>query len=172
MVLELEEPELVTLDEFTVAGLAHRGPPEDDFGGLWEQFSGHADELAEISASNESYGVIYEYEQGGDEFTYLAGIAVEDTNDLAPELTVVEIPEQTYAIFPEQEAAVGDIVEGIHDDGFSDYEYNRVEGPAFERYTEDYDPALSDAGFELFVPVDAAEADYAGYDEYDTEDEY
>jgi predicted transcriptional regulator YdeE len=155
MELEQAEPDVVQVEEFTVAGLAHRGPAGDDFDDLWVDFNQRVDDLAAITPGRESYGVIYEYEEGGDEFTHVAGVPVDDTDDLSPELTIVEIPAGPYAVFQTSASDMTDLLTQLHGDWTVDVEYERVMGPMFERYDAGYDSVNRDGTFEFSVPVEA-----------------
>jgi len=154
MTLEVEDPELVTLEEFTVAGLAHRGPPEDDNEALWNDFDVRVGDFATLTGEEDRYGVVYQYDQSGEEFTYVAGVAVDDLSDLSPELTVVEIPHAEYAVFEMDAAAVDDLLNQVAHDWAEDAGNAPVEGPIFEKYGPDYDPTRRTEGYELYVPVD------------------
>lgn len=156
MVLELEEPEIVTLEEFKVAGLAHRGPAGEEFDEVWVNFNERVDDLASLTAGEESYGVIYEYDEGGDDFTYVAGVPIDDPTELAPEITIVEIPAGPYAVFQTSASDVTELMGQISGDWSLDADYERVMGPMFERYDSDYDSVSRDGTFEFYVPVDEA----------------
>ena len=157
MALELEEPEIVSLDEFMIAGLAHSGPPEDDFEAIWVDFDERFDEFDELRKTGEYYGVVYEYDRGDEELTYVAGVPVEDTEDLSPELTVVEIPEATYAVFESTTAEMDDLLSEVTDDWAENADHEPVEGPMFEHYGAGYEPTDRTGGYEFYVPIDESE---------------
>lgn len=161
MALELEDPEIVTLDEFMIAGLAHRGPPDDDYETLWTDFDDRISEFDGLRKTGEYFGVIYEYDQGGEEFTYVAGVPVEDTDDLSPKLTVVDIPESTYAVFDASATAGPDFLSAITDDWADQSGYEHVGGPIFEHYGAGYDPMDRTSGYELYVPIEGEHVDDA-----------
>lgn len=163
MVLELEEPEIVTLDEFVIAGLAHRGPPEDDFEAIWADFDERFDEFAELRKTGENYGVVYEYDSGGEEFTYVAGVPVEDTDDLSPELTAVEIPEATYAVFETDRAGTDSLLTEITEEWAENSDHEPIDGPMFEHYGAGSEPTARAEGYQFYVPIDD---DTAETDEY------
>lgn len=154
MTLELADPDIVTLDEFMVAGLAHRGPAGEEFDRIWSDFNERVDDLAEITPGDESYGVIYEYDEGGDDFTYVAGVHVEDTDDIAPELTVVEVPAGPYAVFETSASDISELMGQLGGDWALEGDYEHVMGPMFERYDSRYDSVSRDGTFEFYVPVD------------------
>ncbi len=173
MVLELEEPEIVTLDEFLIAGVAHRGPPEDDFEAIWTDFDERMDEFDELTRTGEYYGVVYEYDQGGEEFTYVAGVPVEDTEGLSPELTVVEIPESTFAVFETSTAATDDLLTEVTDEWAENADQEPVDGPMFEYYGAGNEPTERGGGYEFYVPVDDVGDTYDDdADTYDDADDY
>ena len=177
MALELSEPDIVTLDEFMIAGLAHRGPPEDDFEAIWTDFDERFDEFPELTKTGEYYGVIYEYDQGDDEFTYVAGVPVEDESDISPELTVVEIPESTFAVFETSATEMHDLLAEVTEEWAESADHEPVDGPMFEYYGAGNEPTERTGGYEFYVPIDddLAEDDLAEDDLNDddlNDDEY
>jgi len=159
MVLELEEPEIVTLDEFVIAGLAHRGPPEDDFEAIWADFDERFDEFGELRKTGEYYGVVYEYDPGSEEFTYVAGVPVDDVDDLSPELTAVEIPEATYAVFETSTTETGSLLTEVTEEWAENADHEPIDGPMFEHYGAGDEPTERTGGYRFYVPVDEATAD-------------
>ena len=154
MVLELEEPDIVELDEFMIAGIAHSGPPEDDFESLWAEFDDQLDEYDGLTRTGEYYGVVYEYDQGSEEFTYVAGVPVEDTDGLSPELTIVEIPESTFAVFETETAVTEDLLTEVTGEWAENADEEPVDGPMFEYYGAGNEPTERTGGYEFYVPID------------------
>lgn len=147
MTVELSEHTIETYDDFTVAGVAHRGA-DVDAAELWAAL----DDFEFAAHSDERYGVLYDFD--GEEFTYVAGVGVESADDLPRELTVVEIPEGRYAVFPMRGMELDDVVGELDDGVFADSDRRRGEGAVVQRYDVDADPRSPDVASELIVPVE------------------
>lgn len=156
MSIDATDPSVETVEEFVVAGLAHRGPPEENHRDLWTDFAERVEDLAALTDRDEIYGVVFEYDESGDDFTYVAGVPVDDPDALVPELTAVEIPGGPYARFESSVGNVEDEIERITDEWADDSEYERASGPMFERFPADADPSDPSTPAAFFVPVEEA----------------
>lgn len=154
MDLELAEPEIVSLDEFLIAGLAHRGRPEDDFEAIWTDFDERFDEFDGLTRTGEYYGVVYEYDRDSEEFTYVAGVPVEDAGPLSPKLTAVEIPASTFAVFETDAPETGSLLLEITETWAANTEYEPIDGPLFEYYGAGDEPTARSGGYEFYVPIE------------------
>lgn len=171
--LDLDGHQTETIEEFVVAGVAERGT-DIDATGLWNALEEFEDEFDDdyrreydrdyddrgddydddLDSFRSKYGVLFEFDEKSDEVTYVAGHAVESTDGLPPELTGVEIPEGSYAVFSVRGLDVGEIVDEMGDALLSDAEYDRIEGPIVQRYSPAEDPTDADAPSELWIPVE------------------
>jgi predicted transcriptional regulator YdeE len=154
MVLQLDETETERRGGFTIAGVAERDTDVDE-ARVWRALGDHEDVLGDAAVSDDRYGVLYDLDEGSGEFTYVAGVEVEDTDGLGPELTVVEIPEATYAVLAPTAETVDDLVREIEAEGYGDDD--RAAGPMFVHYDADEDPVAPEAALEFYVPVDEGE---------------
>lgn len=153
MVLELSEHTIETYDDFDVAGVAHRGS-DVDTAELWAALDDYAEDLGDDVVSERRYGVIYDFDERNEEFTYVAGYEVDSADDVPPEMTVVEIPEGEYAVFSLRGVAVDEMVEEIDERMLGDSEYEVTDGAIVQRFGPAEDPTDPDAPFELVVPVE------------------
>lgn len=153
MALELSEHTIETYDDFDVAGVAHRGP-DVDAAELWAALDDYADDFDEAVVSERRFGVIYDFDERNEEFTYVAGYEVESADDLSPELTVVEIPEGEYAVFSLRGVGLDEMVQEIDERMLADSDYEVTDGAIVQRFDRAEDPTDPDAPFELVVPVE------------------
>ena len=85
---------------------------------------------------------------------YISGVEVSDFSRVPPELSRVRIPEQRYAVFFHR-----DHISTIRRTWFTIYkwlpesEHEAADGPEFELYNENYDPAAGTGGVEIWVPI-------------------
>lgn len=154
MGLERTEPQTEAHGGFTVAGVAHRGTDFDQ-AALWRSLDDYADDLDDVTVGNARYGVLFDLDENSGEFTYVAGVEVESNPDLPPELTVVEIPEATYAVYAATADTVAEVVAEMRDGHVGESDRDTVPGPLFERYDPDENPADPHAPLEFCVPVHA-----------------
>lgn len=153
MALELSEYTIEPSDSFVVAGVAERGTdvdPEE----LWGALDDYVDDIDDATETGERYGVLFEFDESAEEFTYVVGYEVESTDGLPPELTAVEIPEASYAVFSPRDLVLDELVDELDEGLLSDADHERAEGPVFQRFDATEDPFTHESSFELFVPVD------------------
>jgi predicted transcriptional regulator YdeE len=154
MVLDTSNPPTERIEDFVVAGVAHRGTDVDE-GALWRELDDYAGEdLAEAAVGDDRYAVMFDVDEGSGEFTYVAGREVSATADLAPELTAVRIPDATYAVLTPSTETISEMVAEIHEaERFDDADDgDEAHSPIFERYAVGETP-LSAERREIFVPV-------------------
>ncbi len=99
----MEEPEVVTLKAFVVAGLRYEGGNEQgEIPALWEQFIPRLDELAPIAADNAPAG-LYGVARAlpgvtPGPFEYLACMPVTGAEHLPEGMVAWQVPAHTYAV--------------------------------------------------------------------------
>lgn len=153
MAIEVNEYRTELYDTFTVAGVAERGT-DIDAKALWADLDEFADDLHDVAVSDEKYGVFFEFDQGGDEVTYLVGHEVESTGDLPPQLTAVEIPEGRYVAFPQAGVDFDEILTTINEELLVGTEHEMQEELVFHRYPSTDQPVDFETSSEWFVPVE------------------
>jgi predicted transcriptional regulator YdeE len=153
MAIEGDEHRVETYDKFTVAGVAERGTTIDAKA-LWADLDKFADDLHDVAVSDERYGVFFEFDQGGEEVTYLVGHEVESTDSLPPQLTAVEIPEGRYATFTPENRTHDQILSTINEELLSDTDHEMQKELVFHRYHTSDQPSGLEGSSEWFVPIE------------------
>jgi len=148
MVLDTDHTETEQHGNCLVAGVAHRGTEVDE-AALWDSLDDYADHLEDAAVSHDRYAVMFDIDADSGEFTYVAGREVDDVDDLAAELTAVEIPSATYAVLEPEHETVNEMVVEIHQEDLDYDENDDVHAPIFERN----DGPISADVREIYVPV-------------------
>ncbi|WP_415379575.1 GyrI-like domain-containing protein [Halosimplex sp. TS25] len=152
MVLDTHESETERHGDFLIAGVAHRGTEVDE-SALWASLDDYADDLDAHAVGTDYYSVMFDVDADSGEFTYVAGREVDSADDLSPELTVVEIPEATYAVLQPDYESIDEMILQIHEEDLDHTDDDDgVRNPIFERYETRRDPSTH-ADREIYVPV-------------------
>jgi predicted transcriptional regulator YdeE len=153
MAIEEDEYRIEPYDKFTVAGVAERGTDIDPKA-LWADLDEFADDLHDVAVSDVKYGVFFEFDQGGEEVTYLVGHEVESTGDLPPQLTAVEIPEGHYAVISLDDVDFDRIRPTIIEELRGDTGHEMQGEPVFHRDTSTGQSFDFNGTSEWFMPVE------------------
>lgn len=153
MVLESHEPRTETYGDFMVAGVAHSGN-ELDKTALWADLEEHEEDLEGNVVDDDYYGVYYDIDEDEGTFTYVAGVRVDSKDGLPPELTVVDVPETTWAVFATTGEALEDFTVDVEEGEFGDVDHDEGIGVMVERYDPDASPAELETDLEFYVPVE------------------
>lgn len=149
-----EQPRVVNRERFFVAGLKHRGNNEQgELRVLWQQFSERLEEFKEIAASNNTYGVIDNFDENEGVFDYLAGVEVSSPDAVPEDMEVWELDGQNYAVFNTSLNDLMDTMDHIYETWLPHSNYQRAPGAEFEFYGEDFDPDDSDSPMQVYIPV-------------------
>lgn len=148
--LEKKQPQFVSKDAFTVAGLRIRTTPKSpDIPKLWDQLVPRMSELQHISESYTSYGVM----QGVDNaLDYMAGNPVDDTTDLPDGMSAWQIEGKTYAVFESTLPTLSETFDYIFGSWLLASEYKQGSGPLLERYGETFSP--DNPVVDIYIPVE------------------
>jgi AraC family transcriptional regulator len=138
-----------------VAGLSRQFSMEDrsKIPELWMQF---VPSLGKIPSQvgKSTYGVCY----GGDakSFQYMAAVEVQKVDELPSGFTHLKIPAQRYAVFNHTKHAslLPQTLDAIYRKWLPHSGLQAADGPALERYTEDFCPDKP-GGIEVWIPVKA-----------------
>ena len=148
------ETKIVERSGFRVVGMKYRGKNEQgEIPQLWGQFMPRSREIKHAVGLRVPYGVMDNFDEASNEFDYVAGIEVDSTDDLPDGMVGWEIPDQTYAVFT---VAFPSIMEGYqyaYETRLPESEYQRVPGPEFEFYPEEFNPEDGSSELQLWVPV-------------------
>lgn len=154
--VQLPLPRLETPGPLLIAGIGRRFAC-DDFAGipaLWQEFTPHLDTIPDRK-STDTYGLVTGA-GAGESYFYLAGVEVDNFNDLDRGLTGIRLPAQRWAV-SRQDGHITTISATIHT-VFSQTLPGAGLIPAeipdlLERYSGDFDPVTGAGGFEIWIPV-------------------
>jgi predicted transcriptional regulator YdeE len=153
----LEGPRFETTKDMTIAGLSRSFTMENraQIPELWEKF---VPWLGKVPAQKGkvTYGVCY---GGGSDcsFEYMAGVEVQNIMDLPSGLTHLRLPAQRYAVFSHTKhvSKLPETFDAIYSKWLPRSGLQAAQGPAFEKYTEDFCAESGLGGIEIWVPVKA-----------------
>lgn len=121
----------------------------------WEKF---APNLGHIpgQVGKDSYGVCWRFEPDC-KFDYLTGVEVKDTLQLPANYQTVHLLAQRYAIFTHtlHVSSLPETLNTIWSKWLPESGLKPAKAPAFERYTEEFDPKTQIGGIEIWVPLQA-----------------
>ena len=145
------EPKIVTKPAFTVVGMLYHGKNENnEIAQLWGVFSPRIPEIQHVTDG--AFGVCDEPDESG-AFKYLAGMAVSSTAEIPAGMVSWEVPAQTYAVFPCSLQNIGEAYRYAHDTWIPQSGYQCGDGPDYEYYDEEYDPAVEGSLFTIYIPI-------------------
>ena len=121
----------------------------------WDRFVPYLGTIPNQVGST-AYGVICNADDTGS-IEYICGVQVSEFPAQPAEFSRLRIPPQTYAVFEHKDhvSSVGATWKAIWNHAISDAGYRASDGPAFERYGEQFDGRTGRGGFEIWVPIKA-----------------
>jgi len=154
----LTSARLVKGDALLIFGLGQRCPRVGNpaIPSQWKSFLpylGHIDG----QIGNVAYGVIYNSDDFGG-YDYICGVAVREFPSHPQEFRRLRIPPQSYAVFEHRDhvSAIASTWRAIWEHGLADDGFEALDGPAFERYSEQFDGRTGLGGLEIWIPVKTA----------------
>lgn len=151
----MQTPDIVEKPAFSVVGLQYRGKNEnDEIAQVWNELVPRIRDIESPTPSMVSYGVITEFDESANEMEYVAGVEVDDVSEVPDGMVSVDVPAQTYAVFPTTLPALHETIRHIYDEWLPDSDYERSAGPEFELYDEDFDSDDDDSELYLYIPVE------------------
>jgi predicted transcriptional regulator YdeE len=146
--------EIKTVPAFTAAGMMYKGKNENqEISAMWGEIEPRWKEIKNPAKPYErAFGICGELQEDGS-FSYLAGIDVTKVEDLPADMESWEVPENTYAVFPCILTEIHKTYEYAHGKWMPENGYKRADGPDFEYYDEDFDPAKPDSILYIYIPV-------------------
>ena len=149
------QPNIVNRPAFTVVGMKYHGNNQhNEIPQLWGTFGPHMHEIKHLVHPEVFYGVMGNYVEATGEFDYVAAREVTSATEIVKGMTVVNIPTQTYAVFPctlKTLKKTFDVIES----SLPTSGYHRVDGPEFELYDESFEAGNENSPMFLYVPVEA-----------------
>lgn len=150
----MKEPTIVTKRAFTVVGKSYRGKNErDEIPELWRQFWQRHEEITHRTGAGVAYGVAGNKDPETGDFDYVAGLEVDDSRDIPPEMVSWDVPEQTYAVFQCTLPTLMATYQYVFTEWLPESEYDLGDGPEFELYDESFSPEEGEFGMFLYIPV-------------------
>ena len=152
----LDRPRIVRSDALLIFGLGERyhqsnaGMPSQ-----WDRLVPHLGHI-EGQVGAVAYGVICNTDDAGS-IDYICGVQVDQFPSHPADFTRLRIPPQTYAVFkhPGHVSEVSTTWHAIWNHALSGSGHAAADGPAFERYGEEFDGRTGLGGLEVWVPVRA-----------------
>lgn len=119
----------------------------------WNRFLPHPGQIAG-QIGNVAYGVICSCDDAGS-CNYICGVAVNEFPSPPPEFTRLRIPPQSYAVFEHRDhiSAIASTWKAIWEHGLGDAGCQAADGPALERYDEQFDGRTGLGGLEIWIPI-------------------
>ncbi|HCB47971.1 MAG TPA: hypothetical protein DEP47_00200 [Chloroflexi bacterium] len=147
------EPNVVSKPTFTIVGMKYRGKPEgDEIPDLWREFNPRIREIKYLTPSDESYGVMDNYDEKTGQFDYVSAVEVSKVVDVPEGMMSWDIPANKYATlefeFSEIRQAFDNIYRWIPESG-----NERAPGPEFEYYPPEFDPDDPDSRMQIYIPI-------------------
>jgi predicted transcriptional regulator YdeE len=143
--------------EMVIAGLNESYRPEtrNKIPLQWERF---APNIGRVSGQvgRVSYGVCRNVSPAG-EFDYVSGVEVRETKALAAEFVTVRLAAREYAVFTHRDhvSDIGNTIDRIWSEWAPYAGLKIAHAPAFERYSEEFDPKTGKGGMEIWIPLEA-----------------
>ncbi|WP_439027861.1 GyrI-like domain-containing protein [Haloarchaeobius sp. DT45] len=150
---DFDGPRIEHHDGFTVVGLSTRATSETDLGAHWADFDTRHGTYADLTDTQEAFGVLFDFDADTDSFTYIAGVSPSAGVTVPDSVKQVEVPGGTFAVFTARLDAVGGLMDRVYDEWFPAADFERGDGPEFEHYGPEFDPADPGATLDVYVPV-------------------
>ncbi len=154
-VTPLGPPRIEKRGALLIFGLGERCRSNAGIPAQWGRFVPHWGHI-QGQVGHVTYGVICNTDEAGT-YEYICGVEVLEFPSYPSEFSRLRIPGQTYAVFEHRDhiSAIGNTWKAIWNQALPDSGYQAVEGPAFERYGEEFDGRTGLGGLEIWVPVKA-----------------
>lgn len=154
--LGLSAPRFDDRGEMVIAGLneTYTFAERNNIPLQWQRFAPQIGKVPD-EVGKVSYGVVWNYHPGRG-FDYLAGVEVTSTDRLPVEFTHVWLAPQRYVVFEHQGhvSSIAKTIDTIWTQWIPSSGYTPVPVPAFERYTEAFNPQTGMGGMEIWVPIE------------------
>ncbi|RCK52349.1 hypothetical protein TH25_07570 [Thalassospira profundimaris] len=169
MIVKIEEPRLEKRDHLRIAGLKRRYSVESSTAipAQWQQFIPWIGNI-DGQSGYETYGVCSNITNDtptsaqNDKavyFDYICGVAISATAEITdPELSVIDIAPQTYAVFTHRGhiSGIRATTFTIWNDYLPKSNLRPLSAPEFECYGREFDPETGNGGVEIWIPVEKA----------------
>jgi AraC family transcriptional regulator len=147
------EPRIIHRETFALLGLVERfSHDEDDFEGIWKRFMRYHNQIQALSTDGAYYGASFAVAPGK-EMDYLAGMAVDQVDDVPEGLTVREVPASRYAVFECTVETIGDTYDWIFGQWLEIAPYARPGERSPKADFEHYPPAADSADRPVLIHI-------------------
>jgi AraC family transcriptional regulator len=148
------EPKFVTKEAFSLVGMMYSGKPQgDDIPQLWRAFGARMGEVAGVVSPGDCYGATHSYDMDTGEMEYVAAMEVPADAPVPDGMVRVDVPAQTYAVFPCTLPAIQATFGQIYSEWLPASGYQRAPGSEFELYDGAFDPNDPASIFYAYIPV-------------------
>lgn len=152
------QPRIETRPAFLAVGTLYVGDnANQEIKEMWaNQFNPRAAEIKHVCNDREAFGICWcedSLPQG--HFKYLAAFEVDREADVPEGMTLLKVPEQTYAVFTHRGGLDGlqATFRYIYEEWLPASGYRRSAGPDIEVYDEDFKDFAPDSVLYLWIPV-------------------
>ena len=151
------EPKIERHPAYRIVGMKYRGRNQQgEIPALWGQFAARVAEVQDRAEQDVTYGVSANYAEDTGAFDYVAGIHVNPTAAVPPDMVSMDIPPQTYAVFACTLPTIDETMRHIHHTWLPASGYRRSVGPELERYDEAFNPQDPASIMYILVPITEA----------------
>lgn len=148
------QPQLITKPALTIAGIKIRtAPMSPEIPQLWGEFAARIDTIDAIAEPHVSYGVMGRYDENMGGMDYMAGVSVDNAEELPEGMTAWEIDAHTYAVFEATLPTLGEAFGQVYNSWLPASDYQAVPDFCFERYPENFNPEDPDSKMSIYIPV-------------------
>lgn len=154
VITRLESPRVVKSGALLIFGLSeHYQCSNAGIPSQWSRFLPHFGHIPG-QTDKVAYGVIYNSDDAGN-YDYLCGVEVTEFPSHPAEFTRLRIPPAQYTVFEHRDhiSSIAATWKAIWEQGLAASGYQATDGPAFERYGEEFDGRTGLGGVELWIPV-------------------
>jgi AraC family transcriptional regulator len=148
------KPKIVNRATFKVVGMKYRGKNENqEIPQLWRDYGARWREIKHLVNQEIAYGVMDNFNEASGEFDYVAGMEVESIEDLPEGMVGLDVPAQTYAIFPCTLPKIREVYDYALHQWLPQSPYQHTGGVEFELYDEDFNPQDPSSEFYYYMPI-------------------
>ena len=152
--VQLAEPRILSRGPFRVVGLAREFTCESSVAiqAQWERFLGELGAW-KPNTRDPAYGVRIGV---GERFSYISGIETDGLCRAPYGWSRISVPGQTYAVFEHDDhvSSIRNVWSTIWNVWLAESSLVPADGPEFEMYGPNFNPADGTGGFEIWIPIE------------------
>ena len=152
------QPKFVAKPAFTVVGLhIHVKAKSPEISTLWEKFGPRMREVKHLAEPGVCYGLMDHFDRSIGELDYTACVPVlqpvSQVSDVPAEMTSLEVPANTYAVFETTLQEIPKTFDEIYGTWLPASGYQVVDAPYFEYYPATFNPDDPAPEMSIYIPV-------------------